>query len=247
MALVPGSFATTIMYDKVIPILEKAGYTVHPIELLSANDGSRLPPPKMEDDANEIHQQLLTLLDSGKNVILCVQSYSGIPGSQACKGLSRTERGSGCSAVIGIVYAASYIPDVGESIRSMMDKYIPEEYKAGLPGKYFPAGPPEAAFAAFCDLDDHEEVLRYGRAMTGHSSDTYSGRVTHAAWRLIRGTTIIPEKDGMIAVVEQEKMFERANREGAGIKRVWVEGGGHGITVSRPDVVARELIELAGQ
>jgi pimeloyl-ACP methyl ester carboxylesterase len=245
IALVPGSFATTVMYDRVVPLLEKAGYKTHGIELLSANDGTIQPSVQMVDDAAEIKKQLLTILDSGKNVVLALQSYGGIPGSEACKGLSQKDRGEGNTAVIGILYAASFIPAENESVRSIMDAYIPDFYKTGIPGGYFDKLAPEMAALTFNDLEDKEAALKYGASMTGHSSDTYSGRASYAAWRDIPGTTIIPQLDVIVATAEQEKMYDRAKAAGAIIKRVPAEGGGHAITVTQPQLVADELIKLA--
>jgi len=242
--LVPGSFATPAMYDKITPILEKAGYTVKAIELLSANNGSLLPAPQMADDAAHIRAIILSVLDSGKNVVLCLQSYSGFPGSEAVKGLSQKDRGANATAVIGIVYAASFLPEEGNSLRDTMDSYMPEFYKTGIPGGYFPPVPPEMAGVVFNDITDQDEILKYGGSMTGHSSDTYSGKVSYSAWKDIPGTTIIPQLDLIVATVDQERQYEHAVRNGAKLKRVFVEGGGHGITVTQPQLVADELIAL---
>ena len=142
IALVPGSFATTVMYDRVVPLLEKAGYKTHGIELLSATNDKPMPSVQADDDAAELRKHLLSLLDSGKNVVLALQSYSGIPGASACEGLGQKDRGEGNTAVIGILYAASFIPLAGESVRSIMDAYIPDFYKTGIPGgkwnQFFP-------------------------------------------------------------------------------------------------------------
>jgi hypothetical protein len=137
------------------------------------------------------------------------------------------------------------LPDVGQSLRGIMDEHMPEFFKVGIPGGYFPAVAPEMASACFNDITDQAEILRYGAAMTGHSSDTYSGKVTYAAWRDIPGTTIIPQSDMIVAVQEQEKMYQHAVANGGKIKRIPVEGGAHGITVSQPQLVADELIKLA--
>jgi hypothetical protein len=243
--LVPGSFATTAMYDKVTPILEKAGYVVKPVELLSANDGSLLPAPQMTDDAAHIRSNILSVLESGKNVVLALQSYSGFPGSEAVKGLNQKDRGPDATAVIGILYAASFLPVEGNSLRDTMDSYMPEIYKLGVPGGYFEPVPPEMAAAVFNDITDQEEALKYANSMTGHSSDSYSGKLSYAAWKDIPGTTIIPQLDLIIATEEQERQYEHAVKNNAKIKRVAAEGGGHVITVSQPQLVADELIALA--
>ncbi|KAF2430569.1 hypothetical protein EJ08DRAFT_715201 [Tothia fuscella] len=223
----------------------KAGYTVKPIDLLSANDGSRLPPAQMADDAAHIRDHIISVLDSGKNVVLSLQSYAGFPGSEATKGLSQKYRGPDATAVIGIAYAASFLPEEGKSLRDTMAAYMPEAYMTGVPGGYFPPVPPELAGAAFNDMTDQGELQKYGQAFTGHSSDSYSGVLSYAAWKDIPGTTIIPQLDLIVPTEEQERQYEHAVENGGKIKRVAVEGGGHGITVTQPQLVANELIALA--
>lgn len=127
----------------------------------------------------------------------------------------------------------------------MMDAYIPEVYKTGNPGGHFPPVRSEMATSVFNDMADQDEILKYGRSMTGHSSDTFCGKLSYSAWKDIPGTTIIPQQDLILATVEQEKQYTHAVRNGGKIKRVAVEGGGHDITVTKPQLVVDELIALA--
>jgi pimeloyl-ACP methyl ester carboxylesterase len=97
----------------------------------------------------------------------------------------------------------------------------------------------------FNDLEDKEALSKYANSMTGHSSDTYSGKATWTAYKEIPGTTIIPDQDVIIPTVEQEAMYKRATDAGANLKRVVATGGGHAITVTQPQLVVDELIKLA--
>lgn len=244
--LVPGSFATPAIYDKIRPILERKGYTVKDAALLSANDGSRKPAATMEDDAAYIRSVIISQLDAGKNVVLAVQSYGGLPGSEATKGLSKAAR-AGKPAVIGILYAASFSPDIGQSVRSIMGEAMPETFRIGVPGGYFDGVPAEMAPAIFNDFEDAAEVAKIHASMTGHSSDSYSGKASYAAWKDIPGTTVIPENDYIVPPPIQEALYEHAIANGGTLKRVLVPGASHAVTISQPQLVADELVKLAGQ
>lgn len=114
--LVPGSFTGPPFYSKVADILSAQNKTVISVTLKAATDLSPEPPATMDDDADHIHSVITNILDSGKNVVLVMSSYGGIPGSQAVKGLSREERGPGKKAVIALVYIAALLLPEGKSL-----------------------------------------------------------------------------------------------------------------------------------
>lgn len=249
--LVPGSFVVVQEYDKVVSLLEQAGHNVRTIELLSVSNGDRLPPAKTSDDVEHIRSGLLNILDNeNSNVVLAMHSYSGIPGSAATEGLDQTSRASQgkSSAVIGLLYIASFIPVAGESLRDIMNKHdaMQEPYKTGIAGEYLPPVPAEFGAYVFNDIKDQEEIAKYHGMMQRHSSDSYGGVAEGAGWKQIRTVQIIPELDMIIPVPVQEWMGERARAEGKDVSRVLVEGAGHCPNVSRPEVIVQELEKLAG-
>src|SRR3569833_3290693 len=88
--VVPGSFATPAGYDQLIESLHAKGHDAKSIALLTANDGSRLPPATMEDDAEHIRAAIHTIIDETaqpKKKENTLHSYSGVPGTSALKGL----------------------------------------------------------------------------------------------------------------------------------------------------------------
>lgn len=188
IALVPGSFVYATEYDKIVALLEKEGYKSKLIDLLSVSDGSRRPPATTDEDAEHIRNELLSILDDEQNasdVVLALHSYAGIPGSSAVKGLNKIDRKKDgkTTGLVGIVYIASYLPEIGESIRSVSWDYIPEPYKTGFAGEYLPGVPIEWARALFDGLTDEAEIMKYYGMMALHSSDSYSGGATHAGWK----------------------------------------------------------------
>ena len=247
--LVPGSFATTKLYeDNLVAALRGDGYDARPVELLSANDGSRLPAPTMEQDAEYIRTNVLSILDdqvNPKNVLLTVHSYSGLPGSSAVKGLGKADRTAQgkSTAVIGIVYIGSFLPALGQSVRDINPE-APEPYKSGLPGEYFPLLPAEYGPFIFSDFPA-EEIPKLFSHLTRHSSDSYSGKASYEAWKYIPSVQIIPGADAIVPPQLQEEMYQNAVAAGGKVKRVYVEGAGHAVNGSRTELVVDEMINLA--
>jgi len=121
---------------------------------------------------------------------------------------------------------------------------MPEPYKTGFPGGYLPAIPPEMAPLVFKDLEDQAEVARYHGMMTQHSSDSYSGKCTWAAWKDVNSVQIIPGRDMILPIVIQEAMYECAVKDAGKVKRLFVEDAGHCVNISRPQLVVDELLGL---
>jgi len=250
--VVPGSFATPAGYDQLIESLHAKGHDAKSIALLTANDGSRLPPATMEDDAEHIRAAVLAIIDDAahpKNVVITLHSYSGVPGTSALKGLGPADRKAQGkeTAVVGILYMAAFLPALGQSNRDIMIEFdaMPEPYKSGISGGYLPAVPAEFAPVIFNDVESQDLVTRNFNTMTQHSSDSYSGKASYEAWKDIPSVQIIPGSDLVVPVPVQEAMHERAAAAGGKVKRVFVEGGSHGINVSQPELVVGEMIKLA--
>ncbi|KAH9904395.1 alpha/beta-hydrolase [Xylariomycetidae sp. FL2044] len=266
--IVPGSFATAGLYASLVAYLESKGHSARAVDLPSANDGSRPgPPPNMEDDVRHIRAAALEILDhptAPRNVILAPHSYSGFPTTSAVEGLTRAERSAASpaakgkgeegddkdvTAVLGIVYMASFIAQLGQSPRSLLgDEFgmMPEPVRSGIPGQYFPALGAEYAGATFSDVaHDEREIARLAGLMTCHSSDAFSGRLTYEAWRHVDCVTIIPEHDVILPVAVQEELYRRAREKGARLERVFLQGMAHGVPATRPELVAAVMIGLA--
>lgn len=61
--LVPGSFVVPEEYNKVEALLQKQGRKTKTIDLLSANNGTRMPPATTEDDTDHVRSGILAMLD----------------------------------------------------------------------------------------------------------------------------------------------------------------------------------------
>ena len=182
--------------------------------------------------------------------MLSAHSYSGIPGSSALKGLGKDDRTAEGykTSVVGLLYLGSFVLPLGQSVRGFMVEHeaMPEPYKTGVPGDYLPPVAAEFAPLIFNDIEDPEDVKKYHGMMSRHSSDSYNGQLSYEAWKYIPSVTLIPEKDMIVPTPLQEIMYEKAIVAGGKLTRVFVEGAGHSLVSTRGDVVASELIKLAG-
>ncbi|KAH8912104.1 hypothetical protein BR93DRAFT_933173 [Coniochaeta sp. PMI_546] len=215
IVIVPGSFATPPPYNVLVKGLEEKGYKARVLGLLSVNDGTRFPAATMQDDAAEIRSTVQSILDDSenpRNVILALHSYSGIPGTEAVKGLSKAHRSAEGkdTAVVGLLYMAAFLPQVGQCIRDLMSQDGPEEFKHLAPGTYYPVTPAEYASFVFNDVQDPAEALRLHATFSRHSADSYDGKLSYAAWKDIPSVQIVPSIDMVVPVPIQEAMFEAA-------------------------------------
>lgn len=233
IVIIPGSFAQPAPYDILVNGFKAQGYNARVVALLSANDGTRFPAATMQDDAAEIRAAVESILDDPekpRDVVLAVHSYAGFPGSEALKGLNRADRSAQGknTAVIGFVGIASFLPQEGDSLREVMG--IIEGSPASedrVPGGYLATIPPEFAPFLFNDLDPAEGA-RLLATMTRHSSDSYDGKVSYAAWRDIPTLQIIPAIDLIIPVPKQELMYDKAKAAAPEkVTKVVYEGAGH--------------------
>lgn len=252
--IVPGSFCTPPAYDVLIDKLQGQGYAAWAVELLSANDGTRQPPATGADDAAHIRQAILSVLDdeaAPSDVVLAVHSYGGMPGTSAPQGLGRADRSAQGkhTAVVGLVYMASFLIPLGQSNREFMsaEADVPEAARVAVPGGYLPAISPSFMKAIFNDVPLSEEGIidRYSGAFTRHSSDSFDYKIPYEAWKDIPSVDIIPGNDLIVPTKVQLTMFERAVAAGGKVTKVFVEGAGHAINVSQPELVAAEMIKLA--
>lgn len=118
IVLIAGSFCpSALLWDAVIDKLYNADYDTLAIELPTVSPPSTAPAKTMVDDATHIHGIIEALADEGKDVLVVMHSYGGIPGTQAVKSLTRKERQAQGrdGGVMGMVYVSSLLINEGES------------------------------------------------------------------------------------------------------------------------------------
>ncbi|KAJ5256980.1 Alpha/beta hydrolase fold-1 [Penicillium angulare] len=244
--IIPGSFTLPGSYTKLIAALQSTtNAPATAISLPSVNDGTKLPPATLEDDAALVRASILEALDSPtdpRDVVLICHSYGGLPGTCAVEGLTRSVRAAQGkpTAVVGIVYMAAFILPNGTCMRDTMGPIAPEEYRIGVRGGYLPAPPAELMVACFNDVP-RDEALESLKQTALHSSDSYDGKVWFEGWREVPSLQILPGGDVIISREKHEEMFLKTKAAGANIVQKVFDGASHGLMLSVPDKIAAAI------
>lgn len=118
--LIPGAWHRGEAWSPVTTLLQEQGYHVEAVTLPSAG-GS--PSSTMTDDAEHIRTKHLDdLIVQGRDVIVVMHSYSGIPGTECIKGMARKDLAAQGKpgGVIALVYVAAFLIPAGESLGSAL-------------------------------------------------------------------------------------------------------------------------------
>lgn len=240
--LVPGSFSPTSFFHKVVPPLEERGYLAVPTALQSAGERPQ-GPATFAEDASFIRATIQKLIDNGKDVVLAMNSYSGYPGTESTQGLSkkeRTEQGLK-GGVVALVYLASFLPAVGESICGNMGDDLPDSIKNA--GDYMRMNYEEDWKNIFSDIPE-DQARHYMNLMPNHSTISFEGKLTYPGYLHIPTTYLLTGTDKIIPPGSQESMVENARKLGAKIRVVRSQAG-HVPMLSVPEEVVGVLIEAA--
>ncbi len=126
--LVPGSFSPPSFFDIVILFLNAKGYEAFTVPLESAGERPSLGPATMADDAASIRATILPLVNARKDVVIGMNSYGGIPGTESTKGLSKADRKKEgkIGGVVGLVYIAAFMVTSGTSLSGLFGDNKPD-------------------------------------------------------------------------------------------------------------------------
>jgi pimeloyl-ACP methyl ester carboxylesterase len=215
--LVPGSWHGAWAYDEVALRLSAAGAPVHRIDLPS-NDGSST----LAADAAAVRGALDEI--AGPTVIVA-HSYGGIAVSEGA---------AGSPHAAGLVYLCAFMLDVGESLLDALQHQLPEWISLDeTAGSHIPRNA-AAALYGDCPTDVAE---RAAARLSRQSVAAIAAPQTAAAWRTVRSTYVVCERDAAVPPAVQEAMAARANA----IERI---DASHSPFLSRPGEVAA-VIERA--
>ncbi|KAL4792609.1 hypothetical protein BDV19DRAFT_368157 [Aspergillus venezuelensis] len=122
--LIPGAWHDGSIYHPLTTILRSRGFDAEPITLPSLGGP---PSTSAYDDANYIQEKYLTpLINEGKEALIVVHSYAGVPGTECVRGFTRKdlEEQGKIGGVVGLVYIAASVVPKGWSVEKMVGKRI---------------------------------------------------------------------------------------------------------------------------
>lgn len=265
--IVPGSFTVPQFYIPLRDAVIAAGYEASITPLLSAGKRDGHPPATMEDDAQHIRKANEALLKQGKDVVLVMHSYGGIPGTESVEGLLKTEREAGGKAggIIRLVYLTALAPEVGRSINDvmapLMEKYKDVSYvkievchhghwtigslhlTLDDKGDYMSHEPELSAKYTFSDLP-FEDGLALAKQMPHHSAISFNGKLTYPAYKDVAVSYITCTQDFCVPLELQRSMIQLIEKESGRKVHVQELASGHCPMSSRP-VDTAKLIKTA--
>ena len=116
VVIVPGGWHLPIHYEPLTKVLSSYGFPS--IALLLPTFGASPPDKDLYDDIAYISSQLEELVEkAGREVIVIVHSYGGIPGSSAARPFVREGRAQQGKqgGVIGVLYISSFAMPAGKT------------------------------------------------------------------------------------------------------------------------------------
>jgi pimeloyl-ACP methyl ester carboxylesterase len=189
--LVHGAFADGTSWGKVIPILESRGF--HAVAVQN-------PLTSLEDDANAT-RRLLALQDGP--VILVGHSWGGAVISEA----------GDDPRVVGLVYVAAFVPEVGTSANQTGAPFGPTPGSKAIKvdDKHFAWMSDDGIINAFADGLPMPE-RRLALAVQGQIyGPMFDEKLTHAAWKSKPSWHVISTKDHTLSPAMEEDGAKRSN------------------------------------
>ncbi|MGH7531315.1 MAG: alpha/beta fold hydrolase [Gemmatimonadales bacterium] len=223
IVLVHGAWADGTGWQEIIPILQREDYKVIAVQ----NPLASLP-----GDVETTKRVVDGETGKGRNVVVVAHSYGGAVMSGAA---------AGNPGVKALVYIAAFAPDAGERIDTFLEQF---------PTDIFTAFEPDAAGFIYLSAEKYRPIFagdlpeRQTRVMQASQKPTHGAIFGQsnpaAAWRTIPSWFIVAQEDRVINPDLERFYARRMNARTTEIK------ASHVVFISRPNEVARIILEAAG-
>ncbi|KAK4075237.1 hypothetical protein Purlil1_12711 [Purpureocillium lilacinum] len=244
--LVPGAWTVPKAYHKLVSALEAKSFNVQVLALPTNND-QRPTNATCDADMQAVRKAVQPLVDSGREVIMLMHSYGGIPGTSGIRNFTRKDRQAmdQPGGVVGLIYTAGFMLCEGQSIRTVVQA-------VNLPGRsslvkfnsdnctWFPIDPIWLLYHDLAPADQEEQakLLRWSNAAILTQQTTYAG------WKDVPTLYIRSSKDRWLPPDFQDYCLENAGDAGASV-RVATLNSGHSPYVNFAAELAQMTFEAA--
>lgn len=251
--LVPGAWHKPIIYKSVATHLKTHGY---PTILLPLPSSGAIPPHEdFTQDVLSIRACLSALINlEHKEVILVVHSYTGLPGSEACRDLSqksRLEKGQRGGVVRFVCINAFAMAEGFQPTPKGVYSSFPPWMQINASQNKTTVSSEDAKEIFYHDLPSPEEKEYWiGELDKYQSLGVYSSTLTYAVWRDVSSTYVQGMRDRSFFSQEVvEWMLGNARKEWEGAFDVVerCEEGGHCLMVGFAEWTAGALRRAAGE
>lgn len=110
----PGAYHPAETVSEFVEVLHALGWDARAFSLSSIGDATK----GMRDDEAAMRQEITSVLDEDKDVLLLAHSWAGFPCSAALAGLQKTTRAAAghSRGVVGLIFVTAFIPAVGSCV-----------------------------------------------------------------------------------------------------------------------------------
>ena len=126
IVFVPGAFHTPEHFHPITAQLEASSFQAITVSLPTI--GARASSASYRDDVHAIRSMLHELIeDQGKDVLLAIHSYGGVPGCQAVGGLEKSARvkAGKNGGVVHVLFMAALLVEQGKRLRDALTGGLP--------------------------------------------------------------------------------------------------------------------------
>jgi pimeloyl-ACP methyl ester carboxylesterase len=228
VVLVHGAFAESASWNGVIELLQQQS-----IETVAVAN----PLRSLATDAAYVRDVIAAVAGP---VVLVGHSYGGLVISEA---------GSANDSVVGLVYVNAFVPEHGQTAFDLSNEFPGSTLGAALAPHPLSNGGVELViqpelfqhqFAADVSAEEAALLAATQRPVT-QAALTEPLPTTTPAWKTTPSWFVFSDQDLNIPVAEHRAGAQRAASTSRGVTEV--EGGSHALSVSRPDAVAKTIID----
>ncbi|KAL7782517.1 Alpha/beta hydrolase fold-1 [Trichoderma ceciliae] len=235
IVFIHGAWHKPDCWDAVTSQLSVYGYSFDTIMLLSSGGDISTT---VADDAAHIQNSTSKLVASGKELILVMHSYGGIPGTESAKGLLKKDRQAErkLGGIISLVYVAAFLIPPASSLASFLG-FMPPWIV--FDGDKMTVDRPENIF--YNDLPESHRNI-YVSKLTHQAKPSFYTPLTYPAYREVSVSYLLCEQDNAIPLVAQQGM---AGIGGRGVTSYYCSAS-HSPMLSMPGKVVEVILATAG-
>ena len=236
IVLVHGAWHVPEHYSDFVQHLQHAGFEVCCPLLPTCNEAKRLTAD-MFTDAQIVRDQVITLMDESREVVMLLHSYGGVVGTEAAKGLSTNERAKRGlkGGIIHLIYMCGFMLQVGECVGgASLPRPDPEPVgRDAATNTTFLCGPPIELF--YADVEP-ERAKMMVKLLTRQNGKAMKDAITYPAWQHIP-TTYLKTQDDMVLFPDWQESQIKAVRDAGASITVEIYKASHSPYLSVPEEI----------